>query len=228
MKTLCTLMLCSLLPVSAALAQDEERSSFNKGWKFSKAEKVETEQDSLLSYSHAKPYILPTGNAFLSFQSPHAQPSKPFYNGQPVAIATTEYNDKNWRALDLPHDWGIEGPFKQEYPGETAKLPWWGNAWYRKVFRVDTADKGKDIYLDIDGAMSYSTVYCNGKLVGGWPYGYTSYRVDLTPYLKFGEENTVAVRLENIEESSRWYPGGGIYRNVWLVKKSPVGIVMTR
>lgn len=224
MKTLCTLMLCSLLPAAAALAQDAERSSFNKGWKFSKAEKVETEQDSLLSYSHAKPYILPTGNAFLSFQSPHAQPSKPFYNGQPVAIATTEYNDKDWRALDLPHDWGIEGPFKQEYPGETAKLPWWGNAWYRKVFRVDAADKGKDIYLDIDGAMSYSTVYCNGKLVGGWPYGYTSYRVDLTPYLKFGEENTVAVRLENIEESSRWYPGGGIYRNVWLVKKSPVGI----
>ena len=85
MKTLCTLMLCSLLPVSAALAQDAERSSFNKGWKFSKAEKVETEQDSLLSYSHAKPYILPTGNAFLSFKSPHAQPSKPFYNGQPVA-----------------------------------------------------------------------------------------------------------------------------------------------
>ena len=69
----------------------------------------------------------------------------------------------------------------------------------------------------------FSTVWCNGRLAGGWPYGYTSYRVDLTPCLVPGD-NTLAIRLDNPPESSRWYPGGGIYRNVWLTKSDPVGI----
>jgi beta-galactosidase len=126
--------------------------------------------------------------------------------------------------MTLPHDWGIEGPFDQNYPGETGKLPWWGIGWYRKYFSIPEADRGKRIYLDIDGAMSYSMVWLNGHLVGGWPYGYTSYRLDLTPFIKFGDRNTLAVRLDNPQESSRWYPGGGIYRNVWLVKTGEIHV----
>ena len=141
-----------------------------------------------------------------------------------LPAAQPGFDDAAWRKLDLPHDWGIEGPFKQEYPGETGKLPWWGVGWYRKHFSLPAGDAGKRIYLDIDGAMSHAVVWVNGKYVGGWPYGYASWRVDLTPYVKTGADNVVAIRLDNPPESSRWYPGGGIYRNVWLVKTAPVHV----
>jgi beta-galactosidase len=141
-----------------------------------------------------------------------------------VSPESVGFNDSDWRKLDLPHDWGIEGPFKQEYPGETGKLPWWGTGWYRNHLDVPATDKGKQIYLDVDGAMSHAKVWLNGQLVGGWPYGYASWRVDLTPFVKFGADNVIAIRLDNPPNSSRWYPGGGIYRNVWLVKTGPVHI----
>ena len=119
------------------------------------------------------------------------------------------------RVLDLPHDWGVEGEFNQAYPGETGKLPWWGNATYSKELTVTAEELGKSFYLDIDGAMSGAKVWCNGQFVMEWPYGYASFRANLTPFLKEGV-NRLAVTLENKEDSSRWYPGGGIYRNVWL------------
>jgi len=124
----------------------------------------------------------------------------------------------------LPHDWAIEGPFQQELWGETGKLPYQGAGWYRKHFTVPAADAGKRIQFEIDGAMSYSEVWLNGRFVGGWPYGYSSYQLDLTPYLNFGGENVLAVRLENVRESSRWYPGAGLYRNVWLTKTGDVRV----
>ena len=132
-------------------------------------------------------------------------------------------DDSGWRRLDLPHDWGIEGPFDLAFPGESGKLPWWGTAWYRKRHVFSAADLGRQLYLDVDGAMSDSKVWLNGRLVGGWPYGYTSYRLDLTPFAREGE-NLLAIRLDNAPDSSRWYPGGGIYRNVWLVKTAPVHV----
>ncbi|WP_338762630.1 beta-galactosidase GalB [Massilia sp. METH4] len=139
-------------------------------------------------------------------------------------FAQPDFDDKTWRPLRLPHDWGIEGPFRQEYPNDTGKLPWWGKAWYRKHFTLPAADAGRRIYLDVDGAMSNAQVWINGRNVGGWPYGYASWRVDLTPYVKPGGDNVLAIRLDNPEASSRWYPGGGIYRNVWLVKTAPVHV----
>lgn len=145
-----------------------------------------------------------------------------FMKGEPAGGAETD--DKGWRKLDLPHDFGIEGPFKQEYDGETGKLEWWGVAWYRKHFTLPASDAGRRVYLDIDGAMSHATVWLNGKQVGNWPYGYASFRVDLTPHLKAGAENVVAIRVDNPPQSSRWYPGGGVYRNVWLVKTSPLHV----
>ncbi len=89
---------------------------------------------------------------------------------------------------------------------------------------IPAADAGKKIYLDVDGAMAYAEVWLNGNFVGGWPYGYASWQVDLTPFVKYGGENVVAIRLDNPPDSSRWYPGGGIYRNVWLVKTAPVHV----
>ena len=139
-------------------------------------------------------------------------------------VAQSNYNDRAWRRLNLPHDWGVEGPFNPQLSGEGGRLPWMGTAWYRKTFALPASDAGRKIYLDIDGAMSYSSVYLNGHLVGGWPYGYSSYQLDLTPYVKVGGANTLAVRLDNPDTSSRWYPGGGIYRNTWLVKTAPVHV----
>ena len=133
--------------------------------------------------------------------------------------------DGNSRTVDLPHDWGVEGPFVQEYPGESGKLGWWGKAEYSKKLSVKEKDlrRGKRFFLDFGGAMSYAKVFCNGEFVTEWPYGYSSFRADLTSFLKAGE-NLVTVTLDNPEESSRWYPGGGIYRNVHLTVAEPVGV----
>lgn len=134
------------------------------------------------------------------------------------------FNDSAWRRLDLPHDWGIEGPFRIDLEGFTGKLPWRGIGWYRKHFYVSFKDKSRRFYLDFDGAMSNAEVWLNGHKVGGRPYGYSSFRVDLTPYISFDGENVVAVRLDTEKLGARWYPGAGIYRHVRLVKTDPVHI----
>lgn len=144
--------------------------------------------------------------------------------GAKVSFVRPEYDDRAWRQLDLPHDWGIEGPFSQQLPGETGKLPWQGVGWYRKRFKLPKSDRDRRIALELDGAMAYSAIWLNAKLVGGWPYGYSSFQVDLTSQLVFGGENLLAIRLYNPPNSSRWYPGSGIYRNVWLSKTSPLRV----
>lgn len=143
---------------------------------------------------------------------------------EPAAVQDVSFNDSCWKQLDLPHDWAVEGPFCTDLEGFTGKLPWRGIGWYRKHFKVDKTDIGKRFYLDFDGAMAHAEVWLNGKKVGGHPYGYTSFRVDLTPQLSFEGENVVAVRLNTENIGSRWYPGAGIYRHVRLVKTSPVHV----
>jgi beta-galactosidase len=132
-------------------------------------------------------------------------------------------DDSGWRALDLPHDWGIEGPFAQELPGETGKLPWSGVAWYRRQVVLEAPPGGRQFLLEVGGAMSHAEVWVNGQRAGGWPYGYASFRVDLTPLLRAGE-NLLAIRLDNPAASSRWYPGGGIFRNVWLLETAALAV----
>ena len=104
-----------------------------------------------------------------------------------------------------------------EHAGRTGGLPFVGTGWYRLRFDVPEYTDGKKCTLVFDGAMSHARVYINGQEAGFWPYGYNSFHIDATPYLKAGEQNTLAVRLENETESSRWYPGAGLYRNVHLV-----------
>ena len=119
------------------------------------------------------------------------------------------------RGVDLPHDWGVEQPFLQENPGETGKLAWWGKATYTKLLKLTAKDLQKDLRLEVDGAFSNAVVYVNGQEAGGWPYGYASWKVELNPYVQPGN-NIIEITLDNKPESSRWYPGGGLYRNVWL------------
>jgi len=174
-----------------------------------------------------KPWILPTANDFI--KDPSQRHIRPKGNpGQDFAFVQEGFDDSAWEPVTLPHDWAIAGPFytgdKPEVGGGMARLPSQGVAWYRRRLDIPASDKGKSIFLDVDGAMSYAMVWINGTLVGGWPYGYASWRVDLTPYLKPGGINQLAIRMDNPNYSSRWYPGGGLYRNVWLTKTAAVHV----
>jgi beta-galactosidase len=197
-----------------------QRLSLNSDWRFIKGDPSNSLAN--LEYQTLKPWLVVLGSDLTTNSQ---STSKPQGNpGSDVPYTQPTFDDSSWRKLNLPHDWGIEGPFKQEYPGETGKLPWWGVGWYRKHFAVSAEDKGQQFYLDVDGAMAYAVVWLNGQFVGGWPYGYSSWRLDLTPFIKPGADNVLAIRLDNLPNSSRWYPGGGIYRNVWLVKTGPVHV----
>lgn len=143
---------------------------------------------------------------------------------EPAGIADPQYDDSSWRQLDLPHDWGVEGPFRTDLEGFTGKLPWRGIGWYRKPFHIPAEDAGKKFYLDFDGAMAHAEVWVNGKKAGGHPYGYSSFRVDLSPYIVPGADNVVAVRLDTERIGSRWYPGAGIYRHVRMIKTNPLHV----
>ncbi len=136
------------------------------------------------------------------------------------------FDDSHWRQLNLPHDWAIEGEFSADNPSGTGggALPG-GVAWYRKHFTVDSAFlTDSKIYLDFDGVYMLSNVYVNGISTGVRPYGYISFRRDITPYLHEGE-NVVAVRVDNSEQpNSRWYSGCGIYRHVWMVRTACIHI----
>ena len=144
-----------------------------------------------------------------------------------------------WETVTVPHDWAIKGPFDKqidiqivrveqdlekvalERTGRTGALPHIGVGWYRKSFTLPEFKKGKKALLAFDGAMSDAHVFVNGKEVGNWPFGYNYFYFDISEYLKDGE-NLLAVRLENLPFSSRWYPGAGIFRKVQIIVKDEV------
>jgi beta-galactosidase len=171
-----------------------------------------------------KPWILPSGNAFI--EDPARRHVRPALDPAIDApYARLGFDDGAWAQVRLPHDWAIAGPFLETGPyGGMGRLKTWGPAWYRKTLELSAADRGKQIYLDVDGAMAYASVWVNGRLAGGWPYGYNSFRIDLTPYVTPGARNQVAIRLDNTPESARWYPGAGLYRNVWITKTAPLHV----
>ncbi len=174
-----------------------------------------------------KPWILPSGNNFINDPAKHYV--RPDGNpGSDFPFVQSNFNDSSWEKVDLPHDWAIKGPFyvgrNAEVGGGMGRLPSPDVAWYRKKIDIPKSDAGKSIFLEVDGAMSYAMVWLNGHLVGGWPYGYASWQVDLTPYIVPGGENQLAIRIDNPNNSARWYPGGGIYRNVWLTRTHPVHV----
>ncbi|MDT8401465.1 MAG: beta-galactosidase GalB [Bacteroidales bacterium] len=138
------------------------------------------------------------------------------------------YDDSDWRPLDLPHDWSIEGEFSNEHPATVGggALPG-GVGWYRKTFTIEDAEKEKLFYIEFDGVYQNSQVWINGNYLGKRPYGYTSFRYELTPYLNYGNDtnNVLAVKVDNSKQpNSRWYSGSGIYRNVWLVATGKIAV----
>ncbi|MBL7813376.1 MAG: DUF4982 domain-containing protein [Saprospiraceae bacterium] len=165
-----------------------------------------------------------------------------FVNHDIHATTLNQLDDATWQQVNVPHDWAISGNFdmnidKQSVQvvedgektarlrtGRTGALPCFGIGWYRRELPVSKDDAGKRIFIEFDGAMSRSKVYVNGQFVGEWPYGYSSFSFEITQFLRLDTKNTVSVRLENKTESSRWYPGAGIYRNVRLVKTAAARI----
>lgn len=204
-----------------AVAGGRERVSLNAEWRFQRF----VENPDGLSYNILRPWILPAANDFLNGKK-YERPSEVAPGGN-VTYVQSAFDDTAWEAVDLPHDWAATGDFdfSSEVEGGTGRLPINGIGWYRRSlsFKEETIESGKSIFLDVDGAMAYATAWLNGQLVGGWPYPYNSFRLDLTPYAKSGD-NILAIRVDNAPESARWYPGAGIYRNTWLVTVDPVHV----
>ncbi|KQS37020.1 DUF4982 domain-containing protein [Pedobacter sp. Leaf194] len=159
-----------------------------------------------------------------------------FAKGSFVDAFTTKFNDASWETVSVPHDWAISGPFDKEIDkqviaitqngeskptektGRTGALPYIGEGWYRKKLNLPTISANQEVLLQIDGAMSEPKVYLNGKLVGQWNYGYNYFYIDITDHLnKTG--NQLAIHLQNKPQSSRWYPGAGLYRNIHVIIK---------
>lgn len=192
MKQLVLLSLFILGNVFFALSQERKTYTFEEGWKFTREDNVQ--------------------------------------------FSIPDFPDKKWQSVNVPHDWAIYGPFSihndkqfvaivqdgqkeaQSQSGRTGGLPFIGTGWYRLKFKAPEFRNGKRAILIFDGAMSRAKIYVNGRNAGEWPYGYNTFYLDVTNLLhKDGMENSLAVRLENEPESSRWYPGAGLYRNVHLL-----------
>lgn len=235
------LLLCFLaLPAIANASRSQTR--LHSGWKFwhspttpdgiTYSIRPDNQNESLVEL---RDWILPGANAFIVDPANHyEEPDSP--PDIDIPYVDNDFDDTNWTSVTVPHDWAITGEFvsTDEVSGGMGRLPVRGVGWYRYsdlFFPASDKNGNHSIFLDVEGIMSYSMVWLNGHLVGGWPYGYASYRLDLTPYVRYGEENVLAVRAENPQSSqfSRWYPGAGIYRDVWITKvaKTHVGLYGT-
>lgn len=156
-------------------------------------------------------------------------------------FSESAYNDAHWQSVTVPHDWAIYGPFDMEndiqrtaikqdgqkaaieHTGRTGGLPFVGVGWYRTTFDVLTLTNDKEVFVQFDGAMSNPEVYINGQKAGEWHNGYNTFFLNITPYVK-AKDNTLAVRLNNLTQMSRWYPGAGLYRNVHIITKNKTHI----
>lgn len=148
-----------------------------------------------------------------------------FTLGDPALAEGAKFNDSAWRTLDVPHDWSIEGPWLESNPsGSAGGYATIGMGWYRKSFHLPEDWNGKRIFAEFDGVFDHSDVWVNGEKVGHNEYGYIGFECDLTPWVKFGKDNVIAVRVDNLKQASRWYTGSGIYRHVWLTVTDPLHV----
>ena len=141
-----------------------------------------------------------------------------FFRGDAPGAQQPDFTDTSWKDVDLPHDFSIDGPFSENAParGQGGYLPT-GVGWYRKHFRVPESYSGRKVTIEFDGVYQLSEVWINGQYLGKRPYGYIGFYYDLTPHLKYGGDNWIAVKADNSHQPNcRWYSGSGIYRHTWL------------
>lgn len=147
-----------------------------------------------------------------------------FFMGEAVGAQAVDFDASNWRAIDLPHDWSVEGTLSPSLASCTGFLPG-GIGWYRKTLDVPQGKPGDKVYIYFEGAYNRSEVFVNGRSVGKRPNGYISFMYDITPFVEAGKPAVIAVRVDHsLSADSRWYTGSGIYRDVWLVTAGPVHI----
>ena len=139
------------------------------------------------------------------------------------AVTLTDFNDRAWRTVHVPHDFIIEGTFSPTAVTGHGSLPT-TTGWYRKEFRLPASDKGRSLWVDFDGVYRDSKVWLNGHFLGRHASGYTSFRYDIAPYANYGGRNVLAVHVDPTHFEGWWYEGGGIYRHVWLNKANPVHV----
>ncbi|MBM3420853.1 MAG: glycoside hydrolase family 2 protein [Bacteroidetes bacterium] len=145
-----------------------------------------------------------------------------FSKGASPGASDPQFDDSGWQQVPVPHDWAIAGPFIKDGDGNTGKLPWKGEGWYRRQLEIPEEYAGRRIYLLFDGVMAFPAVYVNGHLAGRWDYGYNSFYIDITPHITPGSANMLAVHADTRPHDSRWYPGAGIYRKVSMIVTGPV------
>jgi len=177
-----------------------ERLSLDRGWLFHEGEvSFPVISGHQMSYSNAKA-------------------------GTSWGAAAPGFDDSSWRQVDLPHDWAVGQPFDQNAnisQGYRSR----GMGWYRKYFRLDPADHGKHLEIQLDGIATHATIWVNGVLAQRNWCGYTSVYMDITPFANFGSDvNTIAVQVDAVAQEGWWYEGAGLYRHAWLVKRAPVHI----
>lgn len=197
----------------------------------------------LISFSILIFFFLPSATSFAQTRTEYLLSKNwKFSKGDFKNAPEPAFPDQQWETVSIPHDWAIKGPFDGQNDlqkvqivqngekeasvksGRTGGLPFVGIGWYRNKFTAPAFGKNKRAVLLFDGAMSNPYVYVNGKEAGHWAYGYNSFSIDITNYLIEGKENTLAVRLENKPQSSRWYTGAGLYRNVHLIITEDVSV----
>lgn len=160
---------------------------------------------------------------------PEIKGADPSYNnakaGNAAGAAATTYDDSDWRRLDLPHDWAVEGPFDPNGNSAQGYRPR-GVGWYRRYLRIDPSERGRHMALQFDGIATHATVWVNGNVVHRNWSGYNANHIDITPYLRYGDAgNTIAIRADANPMEGWWYEGAGIYRHAWLVKTDPVHVI---
>jgi beta-galactosidase len=186
-----------------------ERLLMDFGWRFAFGHPYNTEKD----FNHAIGYFSYITKA-----------------GYGDGAAAANFDDRGWRTLDLPHDWAVEMPFagnashSHGYKTIGRKFPETSVGWYRKSFFIPETDLGRRISVEFDGVFRDSVVWVNGHYLGREPSGYNSFSRDVTDYLRYGENNVIAVRVDATIEEGWFYEGAGIYRHVWLVKTNPLHV----
>ena len=186
---------------AAAPASPRERLSLDRGW--------------LFHLGDITPPPIDNGDA--SYNAAKA--------GNAVGAAATAYDDSDWRPLNLPHDWAVEGPFDPKGNSAQGYRPR-GAGWYRRYLRIDPSERGRHMELQFDAIATHATIWVNGNLVHRNWSGYNASHVDITPYLRYGDTgNTIAIRADANPQEGWWYEGAGIYRHAWLVKTSAVHVV---
>lgn len=214
------ILLVSLSAFAQKTARTEENFDFD--WKFRKVELPAQEMIDMPmrpGMPQGAPQGAPQGMPPRQMPKPRTDVMLDAEKG----LEAVSYDDSSWETVQAPHDWNIKDKFDPFSAGSAASLPE-GIGWYRKMFKVPSSMKGKCLEIVFDGIFQKSDVYINGHHLGTHPYGFTTVHYDLTPYIKYGADNIIAVRSSTVGDRPRWYAGGGIYRHVKLVYTNPVHV----